>query len=187
MIANGLELKKIRSKAITLINDNLNTHLQSCFQNKAFIVVYLDYKVLIGIYENNNMIFANNETFEPKYIQKIRFFDENKELLLWRSNEILKGRLRIDNEGEDVDVIDAHQVLWGTQASQVNEEFTIITEDRGTTLILPIRNVNVNTSKKRIFLSTRNYIGYMINNQATYVDCRFVKFCFESLKGGNDE
>jgi hypothetical protein len=71
MKANGLELKQINTKAESLNNingDNLNSVLAKHFDTPSFAVAYLDYKVLIGRWENNAFYFYNNEEFENKYI-----------------------------------------------------------------------------------------------------------------------
>lgn len=180
IIANGLKLMSIKSKTETVSigdNDKLPELLPKYFDNEtAYVVAYLDYRVLIGIYENSNMKFPDNETIDNEYIQRLRVFNENKELLIWRSSEGLKGRLRIDGDGQDTEVVEACQVLWGTRVVKNTVDFTEITEDRGTTLILPIKGLEVDNRKKRAFIKTRNYVGYTPAYQATYVDCRFVRF-----------
>lgn len=180
MEANGLELKTIHSKAqpVPVSKENLNSMIQSHFDAKSFAVAYLDYAVRIGIWENNAFHFPGNEKPEPKYIQKLRVFNSDKELLIWRSRGHLRGRLRTDDESRSgTDVVVAHQVLFGTKKGEnCDENFTEITEDRGTSLILPFANLTVDDKRNRICIKTYNYVGYNALRQATYVDCRFVCF-----------
>jgi CRISPR-associated protein (TIGR03984 family) len=76
-----------------------------------------------------------------------------------------------------MDVVVANQVLFGTRKGKnCNERFTEITEDRGTSLILPFANFSVDDKRNRIHIKTHNYVGYNTVNQAIYVDCRFVGF-----------
>jgi CRISPR-associated protein (TIGR03984 family) len=175
--ANGLELYLIKSKAEPLSINNLE-HALSLFNSTGYAVAYLDYKVLIGKVNNNGFEFFNNEKIEEKYIQKLRLFNDDKELLIWRDNNGLKGRLRIDGEGEETFVVDACQVLWGTKKDELGNGWIKLFEDRGTELILPYdEGVIIDNKRNRLFIMTRNYISFHPEtNQATYFDCRFIKF-----------
>lgn len=181
--ANGLTLKTIRSKAEPVsVKETIFELLPRYFDidKQAYIVAYLDYRVISGIYENDQMRFPDGVTLSDKdgerYIQRLRVFNESRELLVWRTNNGFKGRIRIDNEGEHTEVVDAKQVLWGTKVVRNTGDFTELTEDRGTTLIVPLKDVKVDDKKSRAFLKTRNYIGYTDACQATYVDSRFMGF-----------
>ncbi|GAK59334.1 hypothetical protein U27_06318 [Candidatus Vecturithrix granuli] len=187
--ANGLTLYCLLSQAKSLNERNLAdlpsadaliTVIDEHLKKDAFFVAYMDYRVIIGRYTNKMFEFyplTNGEQITPKYLQKLRIFNQNEELLFWRSGQMLKGRHRKDGEGEEMQVIEAHQVLFGTKKGKhSNETFTEITEDRGTSLILPFTGFALNDATQRIFLKTHNYIGYNAVHQATYVDCRFVGF-----------
>lgn len=185
MKANGLDIIKLdtNTQYFTLKKlDELVSILSEKFPAKSFVVAYLDYEVLIGTWINNAFNFFNSKQIEYKYIQKMRVFDANQELFVWRTSNGLKSRLRIDErigQGKKEAVI-ARQALFGTKAEILNNNFTKITEERGTTLILPFSNLNVDEENMRIFIKSYNYIGYTDVNQATYIDCRFVCFCDET-------
>lgn len=172
----GLILKKIKSKiSPAKLNDSdLNQSISENIKDKSFVAAYLDYKVLIGKFEDKRLYFYDDESFEARYIQRLRVFNEDRELLIWRSSDGLKGRLRIDGEGDDAFVVDAEQVLFGTEAEDL-KGFTRIREKRGTELILPISDLRIDDKKNRAFIKTRNYIGFNEDtHQAGYIDCRFV-------------
>ncbi len=134
----------------------------------------MDYRVAIGKYEDGKLILPGEETFDPQYIQKMRVFCEDKELFLWRKEEsIFSWRERIDTEGNEQDVIDAWQPLWGTKIENLEPGWTKTTENRGTSLVVPF---GLKEENLPIRLLTRNYIDYNDNFQAGYVDCRFVAF-----------
>lgn len=197
---NGLELKEITSQSIPIdaIDDLSNKHINSILDeiNKktplsfirrgvgsevSFVLAYLDYKVLIGKYSNGSFSFYNNESIEPKYIQRIRIFNKVEELLLWRSEGVLKGRHRKDNEGVDTWVVDNNQVLFGTRYPTNNPpsaNSTTITEDRGTEISFPFEVKDIDEKENRIKIKTRNYVDYNEIHQATYIDSRFVEFTF---------
>jgi CRISPR-associated protein (TIGR03984 family) len=73
----------------------------------------------------------------------MRIFNKNEELFLWRSNDTLKGRHRKDMEGKVTWLVEADQVLWGTEAKALDNKYSEITEKRGTKLVLPIIGLNV--------------------------------------------
>lgn len=183
----GLCPKTIKSEIdptpLQLGNDmNLKDIISQRMPGKSYVVAYLDYKVLIGTFDTTGFHFYDGKTFintfKPEYIQKLRIFNKTQEIFIWRSSEGLKGRLRIDETGDTAEVVDACQVLFGTKAEPLDGGFTKITENRGTELTLPFSNLSINEDYKRnrVFIKTRNYIGYNEVNQATYIDCRFVGF-----------
>jgi len=162
--------------------ESLKSVIKANFAQKGICVVYLDYAVLIGKYDGEDFHFYQNEKLEPHFIQKMRLFDKDQELYVWRKNKNrFQGRLRIDGTGEKTDVVDAEQVLWGTGSKSLGD-YTKLYEDRGTKIILPFKNVVIDAKKNpkdRIFILTRNYVSYDTNSsyeQAGYVDCRFIAF-----------
>lgn len=196
ILANGLTLYCLLSQAKPLPErtladlptaDALVTVIDEHLKTDSFFVAYTDYRVIIGRYTNKMFAFyplATEEQIAPKYLQKLRIFNQDEELLFWRSGQTLRGRYRKDGEGKEAEVVEAHQVLFGTKKGKhSNETFTEITEDRGTSLILPFTGFALNDATQRIFLKTHNYIGYNAVHQATYVDCRFVGF---AEKQGDD-
>jgi len=181
-MTNGLERIELHSETNEIGAEEIETALSDNFGEKTFVVAYLDYKVLIGTWENNAFHFYENEQpdlkYIQKYIQKMRVFNTDKELLVWRTNGRLKGRLRTDENGTETEVVVTHQVLFGTRkGSYCNNNFTEITENRGTSLILPFADLTVDDKRNRIRVRTHNYIGHNTLGQATYEDCRFVSFC----------
>lgn len=178
--ANGLKLIELNSYAESVNDidqDKLDALLSESFANKCYVVAWLDYKVLIGTWENEAFQFYQDEQFEYKYIQRLRAFDQQTEFLVWRSNGSLKGRLRTDDlSGTGTMVVVAHQVLFGTESQALGTCFTKISEVRGTKLILPFSNIKVDDKHNRVFIKTHNYVKFNSVHQATYTDCRFVAF-----------
>jgi len=179
------EGEKLELSDFTSLKSLINTK----FPHKGLCVFYLDNEVLIGKYDGNELKFYLNKVPEPQFIQKLRLFNETQELFLWRKKwkdtcGEFAFRLRVDGDGNETDVVDAKQVLWGTTAKKLDEEFTEILETRGTKIILPFNDIQVDDKERRVFILTRNYISYDTNDssyqQAGYVDCRFVKFTDEN-------
>lgn len=178
--ANGLKLIELHSYAEPVNDidrDKLYVVLRENFAGKCYVVAWLDYKVLIGTWEDEAFHFYKGEQFEQKFIQRLRVFNQQKEFLVWRSNGRLKGRLRTDDfSGTGTTAVVAHQVLFGTTSQALNAHFTEISEVRGTKLILPFSNVKVDNKRSRVFIKTHNYVTFNAVHQATYSDCRFVAF-----------
>ncbi len=209
---NGLNLINIKSRAVRNLEmenfDNINKFLNN--DNKSSLVVaYLVNEVIIGKFTDNKFIFPENKHIEDgiKFLKRIRIFNSNEELLLWKDRNLLKGRYIMDMSGDTVNTplqnesaqdcscIESYQVLFGTKvinnknsndSKSTTEDFTTIYEERGTKIILP-GNWRANNRKERIALQTRHYIDYFDGIQATYADARFVNFVQLPIKneGGN--
>lgn len=183
---NGLELNSIKSTAKTDYGElnfsnfnDLEKFLNDNFKESGFIVAYLDYGVIIRKYENGKILLKKDENaFEPKFIQKLRLFNKNKEFFIYRTEGKWKARLRDDLKGNEVSAVDANQVLFGTKAEILDNGFTKLTEERGTEIILPFKVNGVDEKKNRVKIKTRNYINFNELEQAGYVDSRFVEFTF---------
>lgn len=184
---NGLELIEIFTHSQPFVDINqekldevlAEKFLRGNSNTKAYVVAWLDYEVLIGIWENQQFIFYNGKNLKLKYLQRLRIFNQEREIFLWRTNGQLKGRLREDNqEGSKVTIVVAKQLIFGTKSKQLNDSFTEIYEERGTKLVLPFTNLEVDNKSidNRIFLQTYNYVKTTLEYQATYFDCRFVAF-----------
>jgi len=189
MEKNGLRLLENIKSEVTYLGEieNLFDAAKEHIQKKSSVVLYLDYEVKIGEFENGSFRFFNEDSFDPKYVQRLRIFNKDEELYIWRSGDKIFGRLRKDGEGEETTIVDVNQVLFGTKAVHENG-WTRLWEERGTFLIIP-GEFEADEHKKRVALRTRNYIEYMevksfpkvretmlAPQQATYRDCRFVEF-----------
>lgn len=150
------------------------------FNNDGYAVVYLYHKVLIGRKQYNKLLFFDNESFDLKYLLKLRVFNEQTELFIWKKNEsMFNMRLRIDDNIEgatEKTVINTRQIVWGTKLTRLKKGWSELSERRGTKLIVPFENLIIDNEKNRLELWVRNYIEFNQYGQAGYSDCRFVKF-----------
>jgi CRISPR-associated protein (TIGR03984 family) len=184
MEKNGLKLISVVSEVISLTiatHEFETTVTEHLHKSPSFFVAYLDYKVIIGRYVDGKFGCYGKETIDPQhlqqYLQRLRVFNQDEELLLWRSSGKFNGRFRIDKQGKEAEAIEANQVLFGTTAKKLNEHFTQISEQRGTCLILPFPNIQVDDKKQRVFIKTRNYIDYNAVGQANFTLRRAIKRC----------
>ncbi|MFN8672930.1 MAG: CRISPR-associated protein Csx19 [Candidatus Sericytochromatia bacterium] len=164
-----------------LDSDILNFLDNQLNSTKYITVVYLDNEVKIGYLKKNtnnySFLFHDNSNIEDKFIQKIRVFNENEEILIWKTNNKFKARHIKDEQGSETEYVDVNQVLFGTKSEKLeNQAFTkLLEEKRGIELIIG-GNFETSTSKKRVAIQTRNYVEYNSIYQAIYSDCRFIKF-----------
>ncbi|MCK9220717.1 MAG: CRISPR-associated protein Csx19 [Bacteroidales bacterium] len=134
---------------------------------------------------------------------RLRVFDADKELHLWKNNGILKGRLREDQPGNEICFITAHPILNGSRFTlEAGGKYILAEEDKGTRFRIPyddsFKELLNDDQKNRLRLITRNYIGYYpsvtwkqpnASNQSSsplmnemlagYEDCRFCGFVIE--------
>ena len=180
--SSGLELISLLSrvdpiKHIEILSYNqLSDQIGKYIDGNGWVVVYLDYKVLVGRYEDRRLSFFRGEVFDLKFLQKIRVFNDERELFIWRQGYDYKARLRVDDEGEKEECVEVRQIIWGTGIFCKEDGWTVITEKRGTEIALPLSGLEVGEeNNKRAVLVTRNYIDYKNGCLAGYVDCRMVR------------
>ena len=199
---------KIFSKSVRIDSFKELSDIANYITIASLALFYLDNGILIGRYsigDDKKPVFQFDEDqltdlnilnrqYPPiESIQKMRIFNNNEELLIWRSikNGVLmhSGRFRLDYDKNDIDglkeinAIYSNQVLFGTKiALRKNKNFITLLEDRGVKIILPNTDKNggfkVDDGKSRIAIKTCNYVGFsgIYECQATYVDSRFVDF-----------
>lgn len=174
---NGLYLHRVKSQYYKVeVRNSIINFIQEHFKNDGFIVAWKYYEVLLGYFRQGKCVFYDSDRLiEDNFLQKLRVFNESKEIYVWRNSNNFYARIRDDSEGIETYVVDACQVIWGTQ-SNCEGEFTKLSEERGIELYIPVKNANVDNKNKRLFIKTRNYIGFTPNEIATYIDCRFLGF-----------
>lgn len=184
-IEESFRLIKLHSEVKTFdIIENLDEFIENLKEIKdGYVVAYLTYKVLIGKFKDGKLSFYNNQLINPRFLLKMRIFNNDAETLIWRQNGIFKARTRIDQSGQDHYAVLAFQQLWGTEKEVLDQGYSRVFEERGTELIVPFTKFNLDNGKNRIFLKTVNYIDFHPETHiATYVDCRFAGFFDKDLR-----
>ena len=151
----------------------------------VWFIAYLFHRVVIGRVDQKQFVYykqADNDVTLLN-IQKLRVFNNDSELFVWRTTlGGYKARLRKDGKGQEEGVIDANQVLFCTKSEKLDQTYSILKEDRGTEIILPLKELGIidaeiNDKKGRLSIHTRSYIEFIEETgQATYEDVRFVEF-----------
>lgn len=188
--ANGLELIQLDSHILPLFMDNPERNeiqpdqlipiISTNFNSAAYVLAYLYSAVIVGKFENNEFIFYEPKKFDETHILKLRVFHQEQELLVWKSGNTLKARLRKDDfKGATCEAVVADHVLSGTKTESLGNGWIRISKKRGGVLDLPLQNGYADGEKARIFIRTYNYLTDISENkawQSTYCDCRFAGF-----------
>jgi CRISPR-associated protein (TIGR03984 family) len=166
----SIEIEKLMMK-------NLSQTIQERFGGTPqYAVFYLDFGIRFAKWENNAFAFFLHD-YDPSFLQLARIFNEERELKIWKDNDKFLYRLRIDEPGDEYGAVEAEQLLWGTHTESLGKGWTRLWEERGTELIVPF-DISIPEGqaapRTRACIRTRNYIDYLSNGQASYVDCRFV-------------
>lgn len=162
--------------------NDLNKIITNFIKESAYTIAYLDYKVLIGKFEND-LSFKNQEIFDTKYLQKIRVFNKSSELIIFKKNDKTFGYRFIEdsiNSSKEVNVIESYHILWGTKSRILDNNYSLLSESRGIELKIPFEldiTEDNNKNAARVAVRVRNYIDYDENTyQAEYCDSRMLDF-----------
>ena len=132
MKTNGLEHKtfKTTTKPVNIKDD---ISIISNAPENAWFLAYLDHRVVIGTLINDTWKYfhqGDNDVILEN-IQKLRVFNRTAELFVWRTKlGKYKGRLKIDETGSEQEVVDAWQVLFGTEAEMLDKTYSKLKEKR---------------------------------------------------------
>jgi len=167
----------------------ISSNIEDLIKNRikdGLIIGWFYQEVLFGEIRNGNINFYNNK--QPNYeknLIRVRIFNENEEFYLWKKNGKWHYRyIKEDNDGDNFEVIDAEQVMFGTKSGNNIGGFVKISEERGIEYFVPSKVLNNRNlgRNKRLVLKTRNYIKYNKIGQAGFVDSRFVKIYVMDVK-----
>lgn len=181
---NGLKYSKMKTTSIFFEIPSDAEILKNAPIENAWFIAYLFHRVVIGRVVDKQFVYYKQDDKDVMLsnVQKLRVFNKDAELFVWRTNQgIYKARLRTDSEGKEQGVVDANQVLFGTKVEIIDQKYSILKEDRGTEIILPLKDLgisdsDINAEKGRLCVHTRSYIGYIDDMLASYEDVRFVEF-----------
>ncbi|HAA86400.1 MAG TPA: TIGR03984 family CRISPR-associated protein [Kosmotogaceae bacterium] len=143
---------------------------------QGFSVCWFHNRILFETIERLIFFIDDNNGYFWKHLLRLRAFNENEEIYVWKNNQGLTGRFRTDGEGEETSYIDAQQVLWGTRFEELKDGTVELAEQRGISFKIPkefLSEESISISS-RLILTTRNYIEHNEIGQASFVDSRFV-------------
>lgn len=113
-------------------------------------------------------------SIEINKLKELRAFNENAELHITKVGNELLGRYRIDGAGEDIEIFDELQLVWGKPKNSDGNK-TKLSEDRGIDVEIPIEI----KSNERAFVKVRSYVS---GDRFGFDDYRFVDFVSKGVK-----
>lgn len=165
--------KRVKSESKTIADIATWEKLTTSFgdENAKAVVWYYDkiefYYISKGAWDRPPRIDLKNE------VLRARIFNTRAEVHIWQSNGVLKGRLREDMDGSEMEFVRTEQIMNGTDFVSTGNYLRVM-EQKGTDYFLPFEELLGQDAKiDRLKLITRNYIDYNKIGQAGYTDCRF--------------
>lgn len=155
---------------------NVLSTAKEFMKHDGLVITWSVHEVKWGYYKQGAFQFSDCTTdVDTAFLQDMRIFNDVEELRLTVQHGEVVYRYISDESGEPVKYVDSMSRLIGENNAgyaQLNrvEDFTyLIDTGRKLSQIIPI-----STSKQYCYLTTRNYIGYLENYQASYTDYRYV-------------
>eukprot|EP00831_Metopus_contortus_P065831 TRINITY_DN58769_c0_g1_i1.p1 TRINITY_DN58769_c0_g1~~TRINITY_DN58769_c0_g1_i1.p1 ORF type:complete len:166 (-),score=40.14 TRINITY_DN58769_c0_g1_i1:118-615(-) len=136
--------------------EDLFEKIKTHFETATVFALFKD-KSIFGEVKNGIMSFREPVAVDIKMIEEMRIFNKKKELYLFRKNNELLGRLREDcktGDGKEMEYVCSTIALWGTEATETDNNWTTLSEDRGIkfTIPFPLKNCKKSTNIARSFL-----------------------------------
>lgn len=155
------EIETCKSKVETTVFESFNAVLENI--DDGYAVLWQHHDVFVGEISQNKITWSNDKTPDSdfkKHLVRLRVFNDEMEYHFWRTGNKILGRLRIDTEGDHTSFVDTSMNLRGVAGKHVQK---------------------LNGDNHSYFIKTRNYLNAG-NEQAGYVDSRFVEFVTLNLK-----
>jgi CRISPR-associated protein (TIGR03984 family) len=136
--------------------------------NFKYLLAHAEDGVVWGHFDDEGNVITSTEPQElfPKYqlpvfkyetLQQCRVFSDTAEIMFWRTESGLNARVIEDNQ--NTESITEEQILWGTQAEQVNHNFTLVSDgSQGLSHAVPLTNIKFHKKHRPLRLVVRHYL-----------------------------
>ena len=158
-------------------NVNVLAVVKEQMKQDGLVITWSVHEVKWGYYKQGLFQFSDGTTdVDLAYLQDMRIFNDVEELRLTVQHGEIVYRYINDESGGPVTYVDSSSRMIGevdagrTQLNRVEGFTSLVDTGRKLSQIIP-----VSTTKQYCYLTTRNYIGYLDNHQASYTDYRYVK------------
>lgn len=174
------------------VNDEFNTNpaawmVQHAQQyNLRYLLAHADDGVIWGRIDNRKLhtshgIAPASPPLHPSTLQQVRLFSPARELLLWRDDNGWRARLVADVPGNDDDIIDEDQILWGDTVEATMNGFTLLREgSQGMRHAVPIVVTREQLRHHQLRLRVRHYITENEDGEASITLSRLVQLLPET-------
>ena len=157
----------LTSKAMDILVDKANAGME--YQ----VVAHCVNEIKMGWYKDGSFIFADGDSVNDAYLQQMRVFNDNEEILIKKTGHNYWVRKISDTCGSDVKTVDSTSTIFGKRADSNNlpDDFVMVYEPgRKVKLILPVKE-----KSEKYCVTTRSYITYDDNTgQSGYGYYRYV-------------
>lgn len=157
----------------------LLTVLAEALPEGGLVTAWLPQQVLWGRYDGKGFAFPQGSSL-TEHVLELRVFSREAEVyarnrgdntyLVRICHDYPAGAAAAGAEGMETEYVDSLSRLWGENAGVADGYAVLQDADRKIQMKIPVDD----GSHKYYGLVTRNYIGYTENNQAGYVDSRYV-------------
>ena len=157
----------------------LLTVLAEALPEGGLVTAWLPQQVLWGRYDGKGFAFAKASSLTENVLE-MRVFSKEAEVyarnrgdntyLVRICHDYPAGAAAAGAEGMETEYVDSLSRLWGENVGVADGYAVLQDADRKIQMKIPVDD----GSHKYYGLVTRNYIGYTENNQAGYVDSRYV-------------
>lgn len=168
-----------RKRAVAGSWQELLALLAEALPEGGLVTAWLPQQVLWGRYDGKGFTFAKASSLTENVLE-MRVFSREAEVyarnrgdntyLVRICHDYPAGVAIADAEGTETEYVDSLSRLWGENTGVIDGYAVLQDADRKIQMKIPVDD----GSHQYYGLVTRNYIGYTENNQAGYVDSRYV-------------
>ena len=168
-----------RKRAVAGSWQELLALLAEALPEGGLVTAWLPQQVLWGRYDGKGFAFPQDSSL-TEHVLELRVFSREAEVyarnrgdntyLVRICHDYPEGAAAAGAEGMETEYVDSLSRLWGENAGVADGYAVLQDADRKIQMKIPVDD----GSHKYYGLVTRNYIGYTENNQAGYVDSRYV-------------
>lgn len=174
MMINSVKIIALEHKDVqaeSAIADVLVQKIGDYLKPPIYLLVYKHHEIQIGMIDNGQIVLERQEELTRDYLKELRVFSEQGELHIWKQQGQFKYRLRVDGEGDQVNVYEETHLMWGLEK---DNDRTISEPNRGMRLTLPLP-FNVKDAVLPLRYTVRNYFDYDDNGLIRFNDARLVR------------
>lgn len=167
-----------RKRAVAGSWQELLALLAEALPEGGLVTAWLPQQVLWGRYDGKGFTFAKVSSLTENVLE-MRVFSREAEVyarnrgdntyLVRTCHDYPEGAAIAGAEGTETEYVDSLSRLWGENTGVIDGYAVLQDADRKIQMEIP-----VDENHCKYGLVTRNYIGYTENNQAGYVDSRYV-------------
>lgn len=177
-----MKLPEITLLAEPALGDDPRTWLEATAQSHGcqYLLAQAEDGVIWGRFDNGELLTSHDAfprvcraALRTATLWEARLFSEQAEVLLWRDGDRWRARVIDDGSLAPVDYIGEDQILWGTQAEDQRQGFSLLADGtEGLRHAVPLAGISAKAfgqpgePKRPVRLAVRHYGDYDSNGNA---------------------